>query len=140
MPKKILALVVVVMLGGFFALQYSKDERKIDAFEEVGSEIARAPVYQDSTRKEIVALVKSQDDPGSEVYVHSVVGNYASGGAGGDGPGYLWLAMRTDGEWEIIARGNETWSCQKMDEYSVPLEVYKLCNDYKNGGQRVFEK
>lgn len=125
-------LVVLVVVGVRFLLDESVDLTEPIMVDQPDKEFS---FYDGPEKSELVDLIKRSDVAATEVYIHVVLGGYASGGAGGeDGPGYLWLAQRVDRAWKLIARGNETWSCQMVDSYKVPIEVYRVCIDYRGGG------
>lgn len=82
----------------------------------------------DDLRKEFIGVVNDKNFPDFIVTVDKVIGKYAKGGAGSvDGSGYYWLAVKENGEWFIAHRGQDIPSCEIIDKYLIPPELYGNC-------------
>ena len=158
--KSLIIFLVAVLIGGYFVFDYKSKNNNQEEYPSNQSqesvlvepdnydynepvvEIEPVSEKSDPVHQEIARAIKTKNGSDQQVYVHFVSAGYAKGGAGGeDGPGYSWLAKQTGETWTVIAQGNETWSCKTMDELGVPLEVYRVCFDYQNGGaERRFKE
>lgn len=55
--------------------------------------------------------------------IDKVIGNYAKGTM----PLGYWFAVKKDGHWQVVLTGNGIPSCAKVDELSLPKELYTNC-------------
>ncbi len=51
------------------------------------------------------------------VTVSTIEGNFAKGGASGEGGGGMWLAAKVDGEWQLVWDGNGVIYCEDLAPY-----------------------
>lgn len=75
-------------------------------------------------RKELVPVINPKNDPNLSVQVSKLQGNYATGGAGSYGGGYVWYAVKVDGKWKEVWTGQDIISCKPVKQYSIPKEIY----------------
>lgn len=62
--------------------------------------------------------------------VDTVIGNFAKGIM----PDGYWIAEKGD-EWQVVVRGNGIPTCEEVDKFSVPKEIYGNCIE-KSGDLR----
>ena len=95
-------------------------------------------------REEFTAVFEARDaknpkaivlgsDTASVITVKQVLGNYARGRVDTYLKGvYLpsggaWVAVKINGQWQIIHSGQDYNQCSVFDKYNVPVEIYKNC-------------
>jgi len=67
--------------------------------------------------------------------IPTIKDNFASGtyrivlDAEGGGPGGVWIAAKSDGNWILVEAFQEPPSCQLMKQYNVPVSIYGSCID-----------
>jgi hypothetical protein len=89
------------------------------------------------------AFAKKYNRPESEVKVtlNESDGTYASGGIsfeGEMGGGWFLAFNEQKGEWIIVADGNGTVSCEKIDPYNFPVSMVPECWD--EGTQELMQR
>jgi len=81
-------------------------------------------------REELSPFINSKNDPNLTVRVENIVGNYARGyttSSKNSESGWGWAAVKKDNKWKIIYTGQEAMSCQLVDQYKIPQEIYLSC-------------
>lgn len=59
--------------------------------------------------------------------VDKTEGDFALGSATGDFMGYVWMAKKTGGQWDVVWRGNEIALCSDMTRLGIPQSIYGNC-------------
>ncbi|MEK7189123.1 MAG: hypothetical protein AAB671_01310 [Patescibacteria group bacterium] len=68
------------------------------------------------------------------VFVVDIVhGDYARGSKGS---GFAWYAKKENGVWRELFEAQEELFCDQVDEYAIPVEVYRNCLVSKEGQTR----
>lgn len=60
-------------------------------------------------------------------------GTYAKGMVGGEGGGGFWLAVKTNGVWDIIFSGQSNPECSLLSQYNYPASMMSTC--VQNGNE-----
>ncbi len=63
------------------------------------------------------------------VTVSKIQGNFAQGGASGQGGGGMWFAAKVAGIWKLAWDGNGTISCASINPYNFPATIIPECFD-----------
>ena len=64
------------------------------------------------------------------VTVSKVAGEYAQGGAGGEGGGGMWFAANLNGKWTLVWDGNGIITCDDVSPYpQFPTDMIPECWD-----------
>jgi len=101
----VIVLVIAVGAGGY--LWFANKDEPMTVEEQI---------MRDVTGPDIVC------DAGS-CRVDKVAGDYAKGTMLG---GYF-LAVKTNGKWEVAVGGNGIPTCAEVDQYSIPQEIFGNC-------------
>lgn len=82
-------------------------------------------------RKELYPAINPKGDKNVAFSVNKVISNYATGGIGGysGGGGAMWVAVKLDGEWKFVYGGQDISTCDVIDKYNIPKEIYVSCYD-----------
>jgi hypothetical protein len=76
-------------------------------------------------RKELTPAINTTNDPHIVVEVSKLQGNYATGGVGTNmGGGAAWWAVKINGQWKEVWRGQNSISCKPVNQYNIPKEIY----------------
>lgn len=82
------------------------------------------------------ALVAKYGSGASElnITVSKIEGNYAQGGASGEGGGGMWFSAKVNGKWQLVWDGNGVILCQDLASYpNFPVSMIPECyNDQTN--------
>lgn len=82
---------------------------------------------------EIKALLTAKHGPTFEsmkVTVTQIEGDYAQGGASGEGGGGMWFAVKRNGLWQLIWDGNGVILCSDIQDYpDLPVDFVPECYD-----------
>ena len=70
-----------------------------------------------------------QDAASLNVTVSKIQGNFAQGGASGQGGGGMWFAAKVGGVWKLVWDGNGTISCASINPYNFPATMIPECFD-----------
>lgn len=87
---------------------------------------------QDLLDKEFAKNIKPELEsayPDGVFGINKIDGNYAQGEGGfrSAPTGYAWIAMKQNGHWTIIWRGQQSPACKDIDKYNVPVSIYGNC-------------
>lgn len=76
-------------------------------------------------------VAKHRSDAGLlNITVSKIEGNYASGGASGQGGGGMWFAAKVNGNWELVWDGNGQINCSDISPYpGFPSDMISECWD-----------
>ena len=90
-----------------------------------------SPVNESETIKTLIkqALVAEHGPDANAliITVSKIQGNYASGGASGEGGGGMWLAAKDAGTWKLVWDGNGTIGCEDIAPYNFPTSMVPEC-------------
>jgi len=79
--------------------------------------------------KEITAAVNPKNDSGIIIKVEKIVGNYAFGEIHWtEGGGAVWITVKVDNIWKQVFTGQDAISCDIVNQYQIPKEIYQACN------------
>lgn len=80
--------------------------------------------------KAALILKHGQDAESLNVTVSKIEGNYASGGASGQGGGGMWFAAKVNGNWKLVWDGNGQINCTDIAPYpDFPSTMIPECWD-----------
>lgn len=91
-------------------------------------------------RKELTSTINISNDPNIIVSVNKLLSNYAQGSVGsatGEGGGAGWYAVKINGRWKEVWRGQQFTftSCKSLQKYNFPKEIINLepdiCSKYQ---------
>jgi hypothetical protein len=75
-------------------------------------------------------LAEHGSDAGTlNITVSKFAGNFAQGGASGQGGGGMWFAAKVGGVWKLVWDGNGTISCATINPYNFPTSMIPECWD-----------
>lgn len=67
--------------------------------------------------KKYITLKRGGNENDLTITVSKIDGDYAQGGAGGQGGGGMWFAAKQDGTWRLVWDGNGTIDCDSFSLY-----------------------
>lgn len=85
----------------------------------------------DNMVKEITTLLNPTNRPNFSVSISKTIGNYSTGLAGYiNDSGYGWTAAKINGIWKIVHKGQDGMTCNIVNQYQIPKEIYGNCYEY----------
>ncbi len=138
----LLAIIAITLIGGvgFYVVNANKDNKKSEnistndvAIPNDNQGIAEQ-IPQKTEEELIVEAVKKagienadgSTTPVATAKVTSVIGNNAKGSAGfgTEGGGYAYVAHKTNGNWNVIYRGQQLPGTEIGEKYKLPSDWY----------------
>jgi hypothetical protein len=101
-------LVFAALIIGFLGYKYFLPQRSVSEEEKIMNDLK---VNMDC------------GDGGKMCFVTNVVGEFAKGNM----KMAYWMAQKTNGKWKVVITGNGIPSCNEIDKFKVPTEIYGNC-------------
>jgi hypothetical protein len=102
-----------------------------EACDELGDESVNKDVIADAIREQVIAKHGS-DAAKLNITVAKVSGDYAQGGASGEGGGGMWFAAKVNGLWKLVWDGNGIITCDSIANFpDFPSEMIPECFNEK---------
>lgn len=88
-------------------------------------------VTPDETAQIVIDVINTSSSCGpakDKCTIDKVIGNFARGTM----PMGYWFAVKNNSKWQVVLTGNGIPACIKVDEFSIPKELYTNCLDTSN--------
>jgi len=128
--------------GCLIAAGYSWCEAKqkcLRIWEEPCEAVTAAPttdeteILKSAIKKALIAKHGSSANE-LKISVSKILGNYAQGGASGEGGGGMWFGAKVNGQWQLVWDGNGTILCSDLADYpQFPTAMISECYDQASG-------
>lgn len=134
--KSILIFIVLILIGitGYFLKQYNTQKSKSDLHSPISPTVEKTTDII-SEKEQILKDIEEDilcdsATTKNSCRVDKIVKNFSKGIM----PQGYWIAKK-DAEWQVVVRGNGIPTCEEVDNFSVPKEIYGNCIE-KSGDLR----
>jgi hypothetical protein len=144
--KKFLPLLItaIVLIAGYYVLIYQPGHDTVSQPDSVtmaptmtsatvqpsGAQDETADILQ-AVKTEVIAK-RGQGASELKFTVSKILGNFAQGGASGQGGGGMWFAAKVNGSWKLVWDGNGIILCSDIDPYpDFPVSMVPQCYNDK---------
>ena len=131
MKAPLLIVVAAIILFGGYSVYVLMDyqsffNRHSPSSSKIETSITPVPTDEDQSSKilsDISGVATCMQNGVNACKVTMIAGNYAKGTMAFA----YWIAQNLNGKWKIVVEGNGIPSCEKIDKYSIPKEVFGNC-------------